>query len=472
MKHSHVLGRLTLALCLLLTGCGQRAAAVPTPTPAASATASPPGAAPAGDAPEAEASPLNWLPYAPSEFAAVAGTEGLGDAAAFAPAGDICPLPDRAEVEGQANGEGFYRFIAREDGAANLCYLDFSSAQEVMLCSQPNCAHADESCPAWFPSLVGVNQAFPVGDALIILHGGNPSYASSLGEEALARIEVANLDGSGRRQVFRFPANVQVTTLPRGGYAQDGENLYFVATTTTAASTTRTLCALHAPSGTLYALYDLPEAEEKILGGVGTKLVLSYSPGAYDMSHSAADLQTVVACLDLSNHTLAALFSYPYVSVGGIAGEDFVVLTSEGTLCRYSLVTGKLTGEMPVALPAGFDPQNMHGNGLFDGKLLAHSFAVSSDGPSALHYCAVDLQTGAAQELDATYEGVWGGGRQPATIAAETADALLVACGQRAVESTLPSGERIGYYPFQYALVPKNDFWQNRAALTPIEWPN
>ena len=36
MKHSHVLGRLTLALCLLLTGCGQRAAAVPTPTPAAS----------------------------------------------------------------------------------------------------------------------------------------------------------------------------------------------------------------------------------------------------------------------------------------------------------------------------------------------------------------------------------------------------------------------------------------------------
>src|SRR5699024_2337505 len=141
----------------------------------------------------AEASSLNWLPYAPSEFAAVAGAEGLGDAAAFAPAGDICPLPDRAGVEGQANGEGFYRFIAREDGAANLCYLDFSSAQEVMLCSQPNCAHADESCPAWFPSLVGVNQAFPVGDALIILHGGNPSYASSLGEEALARIEVANL---------------------------------------------------------------------------------------------------------------------------------------------------------------------------------------------------------------------------------------------------------------------------------------
>ena len=95
MKHSHVLGRLTLALCLLLTGCGQRAAAVPTPTPAASATASPPGAAPAGDAPEAEASSLNWLPYAPSEFAAVAGAEGLGDAAAFAPAGDICPQRGR-----------------------------------------------------------------------------------------------------------------------------------------------------------------------------------------------------------------------------------------------------------------------------------------------------------------------------------------------------------------------------------------
>lgn len=473
MKHTFLSRRLALGLAVcLLAGCGAAARETPAPadTPAVlpTATAEPTGA-PSDES--TDAANLNWLPYAPSAFAETAGLDGLGDAAAFAPAGEIRPLFDESWVEGRAGEDGFYRFLPRADGSASLCYLDYAAAQEIVLCSQPNCAHADESCPAWFPHLVGVNQTFPVGASLVILHGGNPAYAATLGEESLARIEVASLDGGGRREVYRFPANVQVTTMPRGGYAQDDENLYFVATTTTATATLRTLCALHAPIGALYALYDLPEQEEKILGGVGTKLVLSYSPGSYDMSKSAAELQTVVACLDLSNRTLVALFSYPYVSVAGLDGEDLVVLTTEGVLRRYSLASGKQIAETPAALPAGFDPQNMHGDGLFDGKLLAHAFAVSGDGPSVPHYIAVDLQTGEAQELSAIYEGLSFGGRQPATIAAETQDALLVVCGQQEVKATLPSGETISYSPSRLALVPKADFWQNRAALTPIAWP-
>ena len=73
------------------------------------------------------------------------------------------------------------------------------------------------------------------------------------------------------------------------------------------------------------------------MGGVGSKLIVSYSPGAYDMSISAADLQTEIACIDLSAHTMAPLFSYPYLSVGGIQGTSYIVLTPDSKLLTYDL---------------------------------------------------------------------------------------------------------------------------------------
>ena len=141
---------------------------------------------------------LDWQPYEVSTFASLSQTEGLTDVSEFSPAGEIRPLLDLATVDGYSTAEGFYRFVPREDASSNLCYIDFASGQEIYLCSQPNCAHADASCTSWYPSNLGILLPIPVGDRLVVLHGGSPSYASLIGDDALAQIEFAALDGSGR----------------------------------------------------------------------------------------------------------------------------------------------------------------------------------------------------------------------------------------------------------------------------------
>ena len=411
---------------------------------------------------------LNWQPYEASAFETVSQTQGLADANTFSPAGEIHPLLDLPTVDGYATEAGFYRFVPREDGSSNLCYIDFASGQEIYLCSQPNCAHADASCTSWYPSNLGILLPIPVGDRLVVLHGGSPSYASLIGDDALAQIEYVSLDGSSRTTGIVFPANVQITAMPRGGYAYDDENVYFVATTTTESSTTRTLCAANAATGQVFALYDLPNEEEKILGGIGSNLIVSYSPGAYDMSIAAADLQTEVACIDLNTHSVAPLFSYPYLSVGGIQGTSYTVLTPDASLLTFDLNSGEQISSLEVALPEGFDPQNMHGDGLFDGKILAHSFQVSaSEEPSKLFYCAVDTQTGEVQLLSSLYQDE-NGSYYPDTIAAETSGQLLFAYAQEIIPVHLPDGSIVSYPYYQYALMDKDAFWNNREDYTVV----
>lgn len=479
MKRYCILFTALLTLCFSACGAPSSstgnipAASVAEPAPGDVVTEQQPAETPAEAQPETPpeaAANLDWQPYQPSALASLTLAEGLAPADAFAPAGTIRPLLDLATVDGYATGEGYYRFVPRADSSSNLCYIDFASGQEIYLCSQPNCTHADASCTSWYPSNLGILLPVPVGGQLVILHGGSPSYAAQLGEDALAQVEFAALDGSGRSRGIVFPANVQITSLPRGGYAYDDENVYFVATTFTEDTTLRTLCAANAATGQVFALYDLPNEEEKILGGVGSRLIVSYSPGAYDASISAADLQTEIACLDLAAHTVAPLFAYPYLGVGGIQGTSYTVLTPDSQLLTFDLQTGQQTGAVEVALPGGFDPWNMHGDGLFGGKLLAHSFQVSTtDEPSQLFYCAVDTQTGQAQLVEAAYQS--NGLNYPGTIAAETADRFLFVTGREWLSLTLPDGSQASYPQYQYALIGKDDFWNNSGNAVAVPRP-
>ena len=105
-------------------------------------------------------------------------------------------------------------------------------------------------------------------------------------------------------------------------------------------------------------------------------------------------------------------------------------------------------------------PRICTATGCLAGKILAHSFQISSsDAPSQLFYCAVDTESGDAHLLNAVYEA--NGAYSPGTIAAETEDQLLFAYGQETLLVTLPDGSQISYPHYQYALTQKDDFWNN-----------
>ena len=137
-------------------------------------------------------------------------------------------------------------------------------------------------------------------------------------------------------------------------------------------------------------------------------------------------------------------------------------------MLTFDLNSGEQISSLEVALPEGFDPQNMHGDGLFDGKILAHSFQVSaSEEPSKLFYCAVDTQTGEVQLLSFLYQDE-NGSYYPDTIAAETSGQLLFAYAQEIIPVHLPDGSIVSYPYYQYALMDKDAFWNNREDYTVV----
>lgn len=445
-----------LSLCLGLSACRSTAPIEPSDQPSSAAADS---VSADTDAPVAAAESTT---YSASTFPALTGSEGFSDSSEFTPAGEIHALLDLATIDGYSSADGYYRFVPRPDGSSNLCYIDFASQKQIYLCSQPNCDHSGDTCASWYPSNMGILLPIPVGDQVVILHGGS-SYTTELGDAALAQIETIAPDGSGRTSVAQFPASVSITAMPRGGYAYDDENVYFVLSTAGASGLSRTLCAVNAPSGKLYALYDLPDPEEKIVGGVGSCLLLSASAGAYDMGAAAEELSTQYVLLDPIAQTITPLFSAPYLAVGGIWNGTYALLTPSATLATYDLQSGSLLSEQPVSLPENFSTQSMHGDGLFDGKILVHAFqndVVDENGLSPLIYCAVDVSTGEVIQLEQTYQTELSG-NQPCTIVAETADNFLFAYTDRSLELALPNGMAASYNYYQYALLPKADFWNN-----------
>ena len=125
MKHPahRPVALLSAALLALLCACAPAGTAAPTPTPTPTPTSAPDAAASAG--PSAGA---------PLEQPVSTGFENLTQVS--------------GSSYGSGSGEGFYELIARQDGSANLRYIDYASAREIYLCAAPNCTHDNESCPA------------------------------------------------------------------------------------------------------------------------------------------------------------------------------------------------------------------------------------------------------------------------------------------------------------------------------------
>ena len=85
-------------------------------------------------------------------------------------------------------------------------------------------------------------------------------------------------DGGNRKTIASFDASDMVAAMPRGGLARDEGHLYFVLHSRD--DSQRTLYAVDIAAQQVNAVCVLPEDEEKIVGGAGSELVLSYTPGS------------------------------------------------------------------------------------------------------------------------------------------------------------------------------------------------
>lgn len=416
-------------------------------------------------------------------FKQIQPSDTYADSAEFAPAGQLECLYTDSYIDGYASDEGYYRFVPSKYGKNLLMYTDFSTGQEVYLCNQPNCEHTDSTCTAVFPTFMGFHAAVPVGDTVVIVHGGAPDYSAVLGDNALPSIELMTPDGSERKTVFTFDSNEMLCAQLRDFMARDEENLYFVVQKQDATQTvtmgdgteltlrTRTLCAVNVKNGRVFELADLPENEEKISGTDGQSLILTYVPYTYDLSVDMDSLQLNAARLDLATMQTTPLFDLPYVQPYACSDGIFYTMGDDRVLKQYDLQTGAQLPDLATTLPeslkicyeAKFD-------GIHDGHLILHAY-TGGENDRRLVYYAIDMADGTAEESTYVYPNV-DGQSLPGIIFAETADQYLFMVGSDRLTAYHPMvggmSETWVFDVYRLAMINKAAYWQNSNAFTTV----
>ena len=379
---------------------------------------------------------------------------------------------------GYYSENGYYDVFSCEDGDQNLYYTDFSTGQQRVLCAEPDCPHDNENCPGWLPE-PGIRMMVPVGDKLVYLSGGSFRSSEDQGKQACGWIGMADPDGSSRKLLYQFGPGEWVPTLPRGGFARDQENLYFVLSCPKAGDKsilgTRYLYAANVNTQQVTQICELTEPEERIIGGMGEDLVLRYVPNAYDEDVKNSDLTEKVIRFDPRTGEETFLFEHPFQDVGECVNGRFIAVGVDRVIRSWDLETGELTSEQPVQFPREEELFGTVPMGFVDGRLLVRAdFKLSEKETETdpLFYYGIDPATGEVFEIQHSYKGE-DGVMCPCTVEAELGDELMIQSGQisKLVPYTDENGKKAKTQELiaQYSILSKDEFWNGTENGVPVQ---
>lgn len=169
--------------------------------------------------------------------------------------------------------EGYYHSGTYYGEGASICYLDYETMEDIVLCSSPNCSHDNNSCPAFYPfdgrTLLGGVQV--VGDTLLALQ-------TVPGDSTVPHIDRLRLDGSYQDCFAEFGANQQLPGNIETDYYTDGHFLYFVLNDVDPETAKRSgrVVSVSLDSGEVKTVYESPQAvtQLKIFTAFDRSLVL------------------------------------------------------------------------------------------------------------------------------------------------------------------------------------------------------
>lgn len=384
-------------------------------------------------------------------------------------------LRDDADTYGYSSETGYYRTKLNEkDGSEIISYVDFATGQEIVLCSQLNCTHDNEACSAWIPTSQARNMIIPVGNKVVILHGGNPNFSEILGDASLAKVEIMNPDGTNRKVIYTFAPTDRVPSLPRAGFAKDDKNLYFAIESTMAGD--RRLYAANVETEQISLITTMTEPEERIVGGYGRNLILEYTPDAYDFNKKGNELVTQVVRLDLETKESTPIFQHDYINVGACVEDKYILLKQDHKIYTYDLETGKVLQEEQVELNEDALWDYLQYDGFYDGKLMVRvsmkDTIQTAEGIQSERHYGIDPNTGEAIEQKRYYvtdtEELYA-----YAVVAETKDQFMIQVNREDVITNLPGTDGTIspnlYYVPRYAFIEKEDFWSNTGEIAPIK---
>lgn len=353
---------------------------------------------------------------------------------------------------GSGGEAGYYYIATRENGDRLLRYVDYAALQDMALCSQPNCAHADESCPAWFAWGGTGLSVFAGPGALFLIHAGSPwsDWAfATYGAAALPRVEVCAPDGSGRRELAAFGAAEAFSSLP----AADGEALYTIVTSYDDArgQATQKIVAIDLATGAVRADESVQRPELRIVGTWGRELILQSGSG-----------RNYYAAYDVDTNALRELDA---------AGGEMAAAVGEGTLCRMDEATGAIrvvsvadgsVTQLATDLLDQCEPQWLRLTGVTE-----QGYVVQVAEADGYHNWLIDLAGGArrqplqAQSTDANDK------MRMLEIFARQGENYLVSPSRSYHTTRTPGPDGVTYgedtVDYDFALISARDFWAGTA---------
>ncbi len=422
MKHLKILSALCLCALLLLSGCGQSGAQM-----AAS--------------------------QAVSEKESVLETPGEdSDTVSLR----MLTPPDGVYVTtGMGTQEGYYLLEAQASGGQNMKYIDFATAKLIYLSNDPSALHTTEADTSWMEQ--SASFLFVLNEKL---------YCTATDFSGATVVFEMSPTGSDRRQVLKLPGNLSM----KRGLATDGVNLY---TTLDAVNEqmqlTSALYCLSPQTGEVTLLQDLGEAD--LLYGADGDCLYFKCTDVLD-GQDGLKAESTLKAYSLQKKSLETIFSWPEGSnCGAIRNGCFYYFTYEdGTLYALDLTT-KETVTLAQNLPNTGSMDGIYFDDIRDNRFV-YLLVQPSDEPDKRVYeiYGVDLASGSCSEV--TLHGGFETGEY-LPIVWETENEFLVQYGRepQKVMLTAPDGSQYESETstIQYALIQKDDFWQNKPNYRLVE---
>lgn len=323
--------------------------------------------------------------------------------------------------------------------------MDYATLQDVPLCSQPNCAHGGETCPAWFAWAGTEPSVLAADDALYILFPGAPwdGWAfETYGEKALPRILKCNTDGSGRQELARFGASEAFASMP----AADRQNLYIIlADYSSAGGPVEKIVTIDLATGAASADESVQRTELSIAGAWGRELILQSGLG----------------------RNYYAAYNVDTKALRDLGSTDSTAVVFEGSLCFLDEATGAIrtvsvedsgVTELATDLPEQVSPQWAMLAGVTE-----QGYVVQASGEDGYHNWLVDFEGRAVrQELQAESTEERDHMRMLEIFARQGEDYLV--SPSRSFHTVLtpgPNGVTYGedVVDYAFALISAKDFW-------------
>ena len=386
-----------------------------------------------------------------------ANTEIASSSAATA---TVDPATDSTEVPASNNvftsaGDGLY--VTTDSGiyelqtvfpdSANIFYTDANTKERIFLCANPNCTHADESCPSYIatPSAMFPPMLLRVGDQLLVVFTEATDSSSPHGM-------LMNMDGSNRRTVFELASNQYM----QGGFCTSGNDLYFdLYEINDSGNVTYQLWYVSFENGTSEKVMDLGSDSDhySLCDGANNELCFN---------HVSSD--GISYCM---YNPQSKTISDPFFVDSSVSGNSMIqdgylfVLDEQASSVQRIRLSDKEQASASFTVKEGFGAPSMRY--LFDGNLMiTEAQTTASDIPTDGSYgvCSYILDFGTRNCTEFTLQTPYN--NRPVYVLTTIGDACYVATDYKTYTPTSVSEDgtvsNFDYVANIYAFITKQDY--------------